>query len=138
MNSIDWFAVAALGALVGASELVSRYRDAPEKALRTVPAVFYVAINIAASVVALGLIQANHWLSQLSRWNLDLTAGVSAMAFFRTSLFIVRVGDRDVGVGPAGFLQIYLSAADRSVDRIRAQRRSETVGKIMEGVDFDK
>jgi len=53
------------------------------------------------------------------------------MAFFRTSLFLVRVGDRDVGVGPSGFLQIFLSAADRSVDRLRAQSRSEAVGKIM-------
>lgn len=65
-------------------------------------------------------------------------AGVSAMAFFRTSLFIVRAGDRDVGVGPSGFLQIFLSAADRSVDRIRAQRRSEAVGEIMKGVDYEK
>jgi len=32
-------------------------------------------------------------------------AGVSAMAFFRSSLFVVRAGDRDVGVGPSGFLR---------------------------------
>lgn len=44
-------------------------------------------------------------------------AGVSAMAFFRSSLFVVRAGDRDVGVGPSGFLQIFLTAADRAVDR---------------------
>lgn len=48
MGWLDWFAVAALGSLVGGSELVSRYRDAPEKALRTVPAMFYIVINMAA------------------------------------------------------------------------------------------
>ena len=32
-------------------------------------------------------------------------AGVSAMAFFWSSLFVVRAGDRDVGVGPSGFLR---------------------------------
>jgi hypothetical protein len=48
LSWLDWAAVAALGAIVGASELVSRYRDAPEAALRTWPAVCYVAINAAA------------------------------------------------------------------------------------------
>ena len=65
-------------------------------------------------------------------------AGVSAMAFFRTSLFVVRAGDRDVGVGPSGFLQIFLAAADRAVDRTRARARSDAVAKVMKGVDFDK
>jgi hypothetical protein len=134
---VDWVAVAALGALVGSSELISRYKDEPQAAVRTTPAVFYVAINIAASLGALGLIQANGWLAQ-ARWQQVLMAGVSAMAFFRTSLFVVRAGDRDVGVGPSGFLQIFLSAADRSVDRVRAQARSEAVGEIMKGVDFEK
>jgi hypothetical protein len=135
---LDWSAAAALGALVGASELISRYRDAPEAAVKTWPALVYIAINTAASIGALELIRANHWLSTSSRSTIDLVAGVSAMAFFRTSLFVVRAGDRDVGVGPSGFLQIFLSAADRSVDRIRAQHRSEAVGKIMEGVDYAK
>jgi hypothetical protein len=65
-------------------------------------------------------------------------AGVSAMAFFRTSLFVVRAGDRDVGVGPSGFLQILLGAADRSVDRARAGSRSAGVAEAMRGVDYDK
>jgi hypothetical protein len=53
VNWIDWIAVAALGAIVGVSELTSRYRDAPEAALRTWPAFFYIATNMAASVAAL-------------------------------------------------------------------------------------
>jgi len=65
-------------------------------------------------------------------------AGVSAMAFFRTSLFVVRAGDRDVGVGPSGFLQIFLSAADRAVDRQRAAARSDAVGRVMQGLDYGK
>ena len=137
MKWLDWIAVAALGALVGASELISRYRDAPEKALRTWPAYFYVALNCAASLGALGLIHANHWFDD-SRWKQILMAGVSAMAFFRTSLFVVRAGDRDIGVGPSGFLQIFLSAADRAVDRIRAAARSDAVAEIMKGVDYAK
>jgi hypothetical protein len=67
-----------------------------------------------------------------------LMAGVSAMAFFRTSLFVVRAGDRDVGVGPSGFLQIFLGAADRSVDRKRAAARSDAVTEVMKDIDFAK
>ena len=69
-------------------------------------------------------------------------AGVSAMAFFRTSLFVVRAGDRDVGVGPSGFLQIFLGAADRAadraVDRTRARARSNAVPTVMKDVDYGK
>ena len=137
VTALDWIAVAALGAVVGASELISRYRDSPEAALRTWPALFYVAINAIASVGALHLIDAKGWFAQ-SQWTRILMAGVSAMAFFRTSLFVVRAGDRDVGIGPSGFLQIFLSAADRAVDRKRAAARSAAVGDVMKGVDYHK
>jgi len=134
---LDSAAVAALGGLVGASELISRYRDNPSAALKTWPAIFYVSVNIIASVAALGLILGYGWFGS-ARLTQILMAGVSAMAFFRTSLFVVRAGDRDVGVGPSGFLQIFLAAADRDVDRTRAAARSDAVAKVMKGVDFDK
>ncbi len=132
---LDWIAVAVLGGVVGASELISRYKDDPGAAIKSRPAVFYIVINSAASVGALGLIHANCWFGT-ARWTQILMAGVSAMAFFRTSLFVVRAGDRDVGIGPSGFLQIYLAAADRAVDRKRAAARSDAVASVMKGVDF--
>ena len=99
-------------------------------------AVAYFAINSLASAGALGVIHANGWFG--SRWAQILMPGVSAMAFFRTSLFVVRAGDRDVGVGPSGFLQILLGSADRWVDRTRAASRSAGVAAAMKGVDYDK
>ena len=134
---LDGAAVALLGGLVGASELISRYKDEPFAALKTWPGISYISINSAASVVALGLIHAYGWFG-VSRWTQILMAGVSAMAFFRSSLFVVRAGDRDVGVGPSGFLQIFLTAADRAVDRKRAAARSDAVAEVMKGVDFNK
>jgi hypothetical protein len=134
---IDWGLVAALGGLVGASELVSRYKDDPISAIKAWSGILYIAINSAASVAALGLIHAYGWFPA-SRWTQILMAGVSAMAFFRTSLFVVRAGDRDVGIGPSGFLQIFLGAADKGVDRKRAAARSDAVATVMKGVDFDK
>ena len=136
---LDYAAVALLGLLVGGGELVSRYRDAPQKALYTRPALFYVALNLAASMLALALIRGFDWKFNLAgasqRWTQVLVAGVGAMALFRTSLFMVRAGDRDIGVGPGSFLQIFRDAADREVDRVRASARSEDVTKLMGGID---
>ncbi len=137
LNWLDWPAVALLGAIVGASELISRYKDDPGAAIKSWPAIFYIAINSAASVAALGLILTAGWFGA-SHWTRIVMAGVSAMAFFRTSLFVVRAGDRDVGIGPSGFLQIFLIAADRAVDRGRAAGRSDAVARVMKDVDFDK
>ena len=43
---VDYVAVALFGALVGTGELVARYRDAPERAVRSVPAFLYVGVNL--------------------------------------------------------------------------------------------
>ena len=141
---LDYLVVAALGLLVSAGELVSRYKDAPAGALRSSGAVFYMALNVAASVVALALIHIFDWKfgvtsgGEVLRWTQVGVAGTGAIALFRTSLFTVRAGDRDIGVGPGGFLQIFREAADRSVDRVRARSRGETVSNLMEGISYDK
>src|ERR1035437_2943238 len=97
-SGLDWVAVALLGGIVGTSELISRYKDDPWAAIRSWPARFHFPVNSAASMGALGLIHANRWFGP-ARWTQFLMAGVSSMAFFRTSLFVVRAGDRDVAVG---------------------------------------
>src|SRR5207245_7312407 len=117
------------------SELVSRYKDEPGAAIKNWPAIFYTAINSAASVGALGLIHATGWFAT-SRWTQILMAGVSAMAFLRSSLFVVRAGDRDVGVGPSGFLQIFLAAADRAVESPAGGGAFRCGGKGDEGHRF--
>ena len=131
---------------MGGAELVSRYRDAPAGALQTRPAILYVLINLAASVAALALVRTFGWKFGLETsddaaavgWTQVLVAGVGAMGLFRTSLFTVRAGDRDIGVGPSSFLQIFLTAADREVDRSRAQVRADTVSTVMKGVNYEK
>jgi hypothetical protein len=140
---VDYVAVALIGGLVGLGELVARYRDAPGSALRNAAAGLYVGINAAAALAALGLIHAFDWTfgaeqGEALRWTRVLVAGFGAMALFRSSLFIVRAGEQDVGVGPSGFLQVVLNAADRGVDRLRAGARAGEVSRAMEGVSFDK
>jgi hypothetical protein len=141
---LDYAVVAALGAVVGGGELVSRYRDAPAGAVRNWPAAIYIALNVVASVGALFLIRTFDWTlgvasgGEALRWTRVGVAGTGAMALFRTSLFTVHAGDRDIGVGPSSFLQIFREAADRAVDRLRAKVRGETVSRLMEGISYAK
>ncbi len=145
-SALDYLAAAVLGGLVGAGELASRYRDAPSSTLYTRPALFYILLNIVASVAALALTRVFGWTFGVSgkpgeatvRWTQVLVAGIGAMALFRTSLFTVRAGDRDIAVGPGSFLQIFRDSADRAVDRVRAQARGKVVADLMKGISYAK
>jgi hypothetical protein len=56
-----------------------------------------------------------------------------------TTVFTARrSGDKDVGVGPSSFLQIFLNAADSEVDRQRAVLRASAVSRITQGLDYRK
>jgi hypothetical protein len=140
---VDGIAVFVLGALVGIGELVARYRDEPTRAITTRPAMLYVAVNGLASLFALVAIVTFNWRPSATASNEELrllriiAAGFGALALFRTSLFVVRVGSTDVGVGPIAFLQIILGATDRGVDRKRASDRANRVVRIMGDLDFE-
>ena len=127
---VDYVVVTLLGAGVAVGELVTRYRDAPSSTLRSGPALLYTALNAAASLAALALVHVFGWQFGVSssnpeavRWTQVLVAGFGAMALFRSSLFIVKVGGQDLGIGPGGVLQSLLAAADRGVDRWRGTQR---------------
>lgn len=142
MTTVDLLVAAAIGGLVGAGELIARYRDSPGRALLAPSAWLYIGVNAASSAGALGLILAFGWkfgqTGEAARWTQVLVAGFGAMALFRSSLFVVRVGDQDVGVGPSTFLEVVMNAADRGVDRSRARYRADLVGKVMNQVDYEK
>ena len=72
------------------------------------------------------------------RWIRVVLAGTGAMAFFRSSLFTIRVGDKVVPLGLGLILQVLLDVTDRAVDRGRARPRALLVGKIMDKVLFKK
>jgi len=142
-TAVDLIAVGAIGALVGAGELIARYRDAPFKAIACLAAFLYVGINVAASLAAYGLVRAYGWhLGQAAnsaalRWTQILASGLGAMALFRSSLFLIRVGDHDLGIGPSSVLGVLLHAADREVDRKRGQARAQEVRDLVRGVSWE-
>jgi hypothetical protein len=128
------FAV-GIGLLVGATEMISRYRDDPLSPVVSSPGALYVLINGGAAALA-------YYLLLLLEVPLDepmrtLTAGFAAMTFFRSGLFTIRLGNADVAVGPHLVMQVILHALDRTYDRQRAVPRSEAVSEIMRGLSFD-
>lgn len=147
--SNDYFWVGIIGLFVGVTEILSRYRDDPWRALINWGAALYVLVNVSATLVSLFLLKdVYQWnvvidkgaenAAQVSRWSTVLVAGLGAMAFFRSSIFVFRVGDKDVPLGPGIVLQVLLDVTDRSVDRSRARPRATNVSKIMEKVEFSK
>lgn len=96
--------VALLGAVVGVSELLFRYRDDPGHSLTKVAALSYVAFNAAASAGALVLIRALHLdfgkTGSAAATAQILVASFGSIAFFRSSFFVLRAGDQNIGAGP--------------------------------------
>ncbi len=152
MGAEGYILAALFGVLVGATEIVARYRDQPLRALWSVGGVCYVLLNAGAAALALTLIDAFGWTFGIDEpdttgeagksaklfWTQILVAGTSAVALFRSSLFSVRIGDTDMPIGPRWFVDIALGATDRAVDRARAKPRAEEVARIMSAVSYAK
>lgn len=142
---LSYLIVFLFGALVGIAELVSRYRDEPWKAIFSTAGLTYLLVNACAACFALYMIDIFGWDFGIDEQSSDeakrmthiLAAGFGSIALFRSALFTVRLGDNDINVGPSAFLQILLSASDRSVDRCRARSRATRVAKTMSGLSFD-
>lgn len=129
------FAVAALlGGAVGAVEILGRYRHAPLRAVLTGSGICYVLINVAASCAAYYLLcvfEIFPGITDADQVKRVLTAGFGSLVFMRSSLFKVRVGDADVGIGPAAILDTFLLVADRGVDRREAVARAQDVTALL-------
>ncbi len=130
-----------LGCIIGAGEILSRYREGPWLAAFSLPGLSYIAINGGAAAVALYIILTAGWTFSASPelaplWQV-LIAGVSATAFFRASLFEMRVGNETVPIGPGALLKIVLVSVDRAVERRRGTDRAKKVSQIMSGVNFE-
>jgi uncharacterized membrane protein len=99
-------------------------------------------VNVAAAAAALYLLHVFNWTFGLTGAALNvtqvLTAGFGSAALFRSSLFNVATGDQIVGIGPSAILNVILTAADRAVDRRRADIRAANTAAIMEGFSFNK
>jgi hypothetical protein len=143
---IDYILVGLFGALVGTAELLSRYRDAPLRAVLNIYAAGYIIINILAAMLALWLLRlfgVNFGLDPETetdklRWVQVLAAGFASMMLFRSSVFVLQVGDQNVSIGPSSVLEVFLTVLDRQIDRRMARLRAEEVERVMNGISFTK
>lgn len=118
----------SLAGLVGAAEIVARYRSEPLFALKRATAMVYILINIAAGVGALVLVRAFGWTfgqtENVDLWR-SLVAGFGALAIFRSSLFVTKIGENEVNVGPSQVLTSILAAFDSAIDRKCAEKLAD-------------
>ena len=131
----------AIGGAVGAVEIMGRYRHAPIRAAFSWSGYVYILVNVLAAWVAfylLGVFDAfpvakDATAADGDRRTVELTlaAGLGALVVLRSSLFKVRVGDTDVGIGPAAVLDTILLIADRGVDRREAVSRAQDVSALV-------
>lgn len=119
-----------LGGAVGLAEIVARYRSEPSFALQRLTAWAYILINVAAGVGALFLVRAFGWTfgqtDHVDLWR-SLVAGFGALAVFRSSLFVTKVGETEVNVGPSQILTSILDTFDRAIDRKCAARIADGI-----------
>lgn len=117
----------AIAGSVGLTELLGRYRSSPAFSITQLPAMGYVLVNVAAGVLALYLVRAFNWtfgqVDNVTLWRI-LVSGFGALALFRSSLFVTKIGGTEVNVGPSVVLGAFLDACNRAVDRASAQRLS--------------
>jgi hypothetical protein len=106
------------------------------------PASLYVAVNAAASLLALLLANGFDWDFGLGgaepatiEWTRAVIAGFGAAALFRSSLFTRRVGSDDVDIGPSSALKILLEVTDEQVDRNRGEHIVQRASELTRDLD---
>ncbi len=134
----------AFGALVGASEILSRYRDEPLQTISSRYGAAYLALNGAISVIAFLLL--DRYSVQIfptlgnDLFLLAVVGGFGAMAVLRSKLFTFRAADgTEYAIGPAIVVETILQSIDRKIDRHRAAQRLNKVFNALSGqTDFNR
>jgi hypothetical protein len=135
--SIAWYASLAIvfGELVGFSEITTRYRDEPLRAMFNRFGISYLLVNGFLSGCAFALMRAygDKILVGVKDDPLltAIVAGFGAMVILRSKLFVFRTDDgKEVPIGPDLVIASILRIMDRKIDRLRAARRQQLVFEL--------
>jgi hypothetical protein len=115
-----------VGASVGLSELLSRYKWALRSILSSVAGWAYLALN--GGVSALAYLAALDWgfgsalQNKPEHWRV-LLVSIGAMFLLRSSLAQVRFGSQEVGIGLVTILEVFSRRAERRLDQEMAEER---------------
>jgi len=133
---------AVLGALLGLSDLMSRYRDAPFSALQNFYTYIFAIINSGASIATLLIIKEMNLVSWPNAGSESIIllqviiAGVGAMAILRVG-FSIQISGETLNISLATLLQPILQAADNEVDRARASNKLRVTKDLMLGLNAE-
>lgn len=131
-----WYASLAIlfGELVGFSEISTRYRDEPLRAIFNKFGISYLLVNGFLSGCAFALMRAygDKILPDVKDPFLTATiAGFGAMIVLRSKLFVFRTDDgKEIPIGPDLVITSILRIMDRKIDRWRASRRQQIVFEL--------
>jgi len=131
---------ALFGASVGASEILSRYRDEPFIAISSPPGRRYLAVNAGISLAAFYLLY--HFRGSIfpdlvnDPLMMSIVAGFGAMIVMRSKIFNFKTeSGESYAIGPDAVLSIFLTSVDRQIDRYRASRRQSLVYEETQNVE---
>lgn len=153
---LNILAVFLLGSFLGFSELLQRYRDLQyifpkndtkerkkgERKNRTrLLSRIYVIINGLVAVIALFFIKyfKEQDVTSFNSFEVStvIIAGFGGMMILRSSIFLVKHNDKQIEVGLASIVQIYLDAIERNIKNNAASLRVCNIHEIMKDVDFN-
>lgn len=135
--SIAWYVSLAIlfGELVGFSEITTRYRDEPLRAMFNRFGISYLLVNGFLSACAFALMR--HYGDKILVGVKDdpflcaTVAGFGAMVVLRSKLFVFRTEEgREIPIGPDLVIASILRIMDRKIDRLRASRRQQLVFEL--------
>jgi hypothetical protein len=129
-----------IGAVVGLSELLSRYSWSVRSILLNMSGWMYLVLNGCAAIVAyqlaidfniaFGLDGKPEW------WRASIVALLS-MAFLRSAFANIKIGERSVGVGLVSFIEIFKKRAERDLDQELTKWRLRKVGALVAELPYE-
>jgi hypothetical protein len=136
-TAIQYFLLAgAIGLVTAFAELLTRYNYDYRSILYVRIGWVYMAINAFAGVVAYFAVSEFELLPG-KEWVRALVAGSSAMLVLRSSFVNIKNHDKQIDIGLASILHVFLSAANRGFSQGRSINRMSGLD-FMREVDFDK
>lgn len=140
-NLIYYLLAALIGILVAFSELLSRYYSGFCEILTVGISYVYFFINGLGAIFAYWLIiHLNPGTEGV--WNEPLVksfvAGLGSMLILRSSFSNYKIGEKNLEIGLASFLKVFLNSADREYDQKRSINNLNEVKLIMKNVIFNK
>jgi hypothetical protein len=131
--------VATMASAAAAAELVGRFRDAPGRALRTVPGLAYIALNgLVAAVMLVALRRGSPPSGHFAILEQVLLACLITRIVARLRITGLKAADGSLTeTGPGQFSERMQAAIARDLTREKANMRLRVVSEQMVGMDYE-